>query len=156
MLDVQTTRMEAFIVYIKVMLPTLCKPEETPQMIPIARVQVQDEPIDKKSTQPPLSSGRVGTIAVVLVNNSDVGASGQTFIHQLTSSQKGKGIVDDLITNISLDVVALNSPRSEDNLVLLNHLSSTSAICTGATLIQQALTGYVGFRKCGTSLNTIH
>ncbi|XLQ99565.1 hypothetical protein HN51_054272 [Arachis hypogaea] len=38
MLDVRAARTEALIVYIKMMLPTLCKKEETFQMIPIPKV----------------------------------------------------------------------------------------------------------------------
>ncbi|KAL4398441.1 uncharacterized protein DS421_1g30340 [Arachis hypogaea] len=134
-LDVRVARTEALIVYIKMMLSTLCKKEEKFQMIPTPKVQVQDEAMDMKIAQPPNTPGCIATAAAVVLNNSNIGAPGQMFTHQLTSSQKGKGILGDPITNLSLDVVAPDSSGSEDHLVLLDHLSSTPVISTGATLI---------------------
>ncbi|RYQ88853.1 hypothetical protein Ahy_B09g095805 isoform A [Arachis hypogaea] len=91
--------------------------------------------MDKKIAQPPNTPGCVATADAVVLNNSNIGAPGLMFTHQLTSSQKGKGILGDPITNLSLDVVVLDSSSSEDDLVLLDHLSSTPVISTGATLI---------------------
>ncbi|RYR24606.1 hypothetical protein Ahy_B02g058115 isoform G [Arachis hypogaea] len=160
MLDVRATQTEALIVYIKMMLPTLCKKEETFQMILTPKVQVQDEATDKKIAQPPNTPGCVATADVVVLNNSNIGAPGQMFTHQLTSSQKGKGILGDPITNLSLDVVVPDSSGSEDDLVLLDHLSSTPIISTSATLIPtEAPTSLYwsrGVRKCGTSPRMIH
>ncbi|QHO06763.1 uncharacterized protein DS421_14g457600 [Arachis hypogaea] len=135
MLDVRATRTEAFIVYIKMMLPILCKKEETFQMIPTPKVQVQDEAMDKKIAQPPNTPRCVATADAVVLNNSNIGAPGQMFTHQLTSSQKGKGILGDPITNLSLDVVVPDSSGSEDDLMLFDYLSSTPVISTDATLI---------------------
>ncbi|KAL4286244.1 hypothetical protein AHAS_Ahas19G0066800 [Arachis hypogaea] len=102
---------------------------------PTSSDRVQDEAMDKKIAQPPNTPGCVATADAVVLNNSNIGAPGLMFTHQLTSSQKGKGILGDPITNLSLDVVVLDSSSSEDDLVLLDHLSSTPVISTGATLI---------------------
>ncbi|XLU33733.1 hypothetical protein S245_069799, partial [Arachis hypogaea] len=135
MLDIRAARTEALIVYIKTMISTLCKKEEIFQMIPTPKAQLHNEATEKKTPQAPNTPGGVGSAAAVVLNNSKNEASAQMFTHQLSSSEKGKGILGDPITNLTLDVVVPDSSGSEDDLVLLDHHSSKAVLSTGATLI---------------------
>ncbi|XP_025688909.1 uncharacterized protein [Arachis hypogaea] len=135
MLEVRAARSEALIVYIKTMISTLCKKEEILQMIPTPKAQLHNEATEKKTPQAPNTLGGVGSAAAVVLNNSKNEASALMFTHQLSSSEKGKGILGDPVTNLTLDVIVSDSSGSEDDLLLLDHLSSTAVLSTGATLI---------------------